>query len=904
MEKKIKILHLEDSYKDAEIIRDIVESGENVSAYFVVDNEKDYLSALQKESIDLILSDYSLPDFNGNEALKAAREKYASIPFIFVSGAIGEDTAIDAMVNGATDYVFKNKLERLIPAINRANHERQQEINRRLAEKKLKEKTELLVSQNVKYLQINNELLFQNKEKIKRAAELLIANTELAFQNEEKKKRADELVIANKELAFQNSEKEKRAAELIIANKELLFQNEEKEKRANELIIANKELVFQNEMKEKRADELMLANKELAFQNEEKEKRANELIIANKELAYQNVEKEKRADELDTANQELAYQNVEKEKRADELIIAEIELAFQKEEKGKRADELIIADKELLFQNNEKNNRAAELIIADKELDFQQVEKSKRAEELIIANKELVVQNKLKEKRAAELIIANKELHFQNEEKEKRAAELNIANKELHFQNKEKEKRAAELIIANKELHFQNEEKEKRAAELIIANKELLFQNEEKEKRAAELIVANKELHFQNEEKEKRAAELNIANKELLFQNEEKEKRASELIISKEKAEESDKLKTAFLQNMSHEIRTPLNGIIGFSALLNYEDVSREEIKEYSAIISQSGNRLIEIVNNVLDISKIETGQIVIEQKAIVIDEIFYDLLTFFTPVAKTKKLRLNYTNQPDKTNMIYSDEAKLHQILTNLINNAVKFTKSGSIDFGFETKDNSIQFYVKDTGIGIPAELHDKVFIRFIQAEQSMTKNYEGAGLGLAISKGLVELLGGKIWVESEIGIGTTFFFTLPITTIKEQEKTEAITSPVQGKKSNRKILIAEDDWTSFQYLSKILSKASVTIIHAENGEQAVELVKANSDIDLILMDIRMPVMNGIDAARLIKQIRPNLPIIAQTAYAFSEEKTTILTTGFDEYLSKPLQYSKLDELIKKYLQ
>ncbi|KAF0128808.1 MAG: PAS/PAC sensor hybrid histidine kinase [Bacteroidetes bacterium] len=882
MEKKIKILHLEDSYKDAEIIRDIVESGENVSAYFVVDNEKDYLSALQKESIDLILSDYSLPDFNGNEALKVAREKYASIPFIFVSGAIGEDTAIDAMVNGATDYVFKNKLERLIPAINRANHERQQEINRRLAEKKLKEKTELLVSQNVKYLQINNELLFQNKEKIKRAAELLIANTELAFQNEEKKKRADELVIANKELAFQNSEKEKRAAELIIANKELLFQNEEKEKRANELIIANKELVFQNEMKEKRADELMLANKELAFQNEEKEKRANELIIANKELAYQNVEKEKRADELDTANQELAYQNVEKEKRADELIIAEKELAFQKEEKGKRADELIIADKELLFQNNEKNNRAAELIIADKELDFQQVEKSKRAEELIIANKELVVQNKLKEKRAAELIIANKELHFQNEEKEKRAAEL---------------------IIANKELHFQNEEKEKRAAELIIANKELLFQNEEKEKRAAELIVANKELHFQNEEKEKRAAELNIANKELLFQNEEKEKRASELIISKEKAEESDKLKTAFLQNMSHEIRTPLNGIIGFSALLNYEDVSREEIKEYSAIISQSGNRLIEIVNNVLDISKIETGQIVIEQKAIVIDEIFYDLLTFFTPVAKTKKLRLNYTNQPDKTNMIYSDEAKLHQILTNLINNAVKFTKSGSIDFGFETKDNSIQFYVKDTGIGIPAELHDKVFIRFIQAEQSMTKNYEGAGLGLAISKGLVELLGGKIWVESEIGKGTTFFFTLPITTIKEQEKTEAITSPVQGKKSNRKILIAEDDWTSFQYLSKIMSKSNVTIIHAENGEQAVELVKENSDIDLILMDIRMPVMNGIDAARLIKQIRPNLPIIAQTAYAFSEEKTTILTTGFDEYLSKPLQYSKLDELIKKYL-
>jgi signal transduction histidine kinase/PleD family two-component response regulator len=691
MKKKINILHLEDSFTDAEIIRKIVEREENVATYFVVNNKKDYLSVLDKESIDLILSAYNLPGFKGNEALKVAHRKYAKTPFIFVSGTMGEDMATEAIENGATDCVFKDKLERLIPAIQKASHEQEDSIM--LTEKKLKEKTKLLVSQNEKYTQVNDELLFQNEEKIKRAAELLIANKELAFQSLEKKKRAKELVIANIELAFQSVEKEKRAAELIIANKELQFQNEEKEKRANELI------------------------------------------------------------------------------------------------------------------------------------------------------------------------IANKELHFQNEEKEKRASELVIANKELHFQNKEKEKRASELVIANKELHFQNKEKEKRANELIIANKELQFQNEEKEKRASELIIA------------------------------------------KEKAEESDKLKTAFLQNMSHEIRTPLNGIIGFSTLLTYEDVSQEEIKEYSTIISQSGNRLIEIVNNVLDISKIETGQIIIEPKAIVIDEICADLLNFFTPVARAKKITLNYVNQNDKTQKIYTDEAKLHQILTNLINNAVKFTKTGSIDFGFETKGNFVQFYVKDTGIGIPAELHDKVFIRFIQAEQSMTKNYEGAGLGLAISKGLVELLGGKIWVESVVGKGTTFFFKLPDVTAKEQAKAEEVYTEVPGKKSQKKILIAEDDWASFQYLSRMLTKSVVSFIHAENGEQAVELARSNPDIDLILMDIRMPVMNGIDAARLIKQFRPDLPIIAQTAYAFSEEKDTILSTGFDEYLSKPLQYSRLDELIKKYM-
>jgi signal transduction histidine kinase/CheY-like chemotaxis protein len=747
------------------------------------------------------------------------------------------------------------------------------------------------------------ELVYQKKEKAKRAAELLIANTELAFQNEEKGNRAAELIIANKELNFQNEEKEKRAAELIIANIELVYQDEEKGNRAAELIIANKELVFQNKEKEKRAAELIIANTELAFQNEEKEKRAAELSIANKELVFQNEEKEKRAAELSIANTELAFQNAEKEKRAAELIIANTELVFQNDEKEKRAAELGIANTELAFQNEEKEKRAAELSIANTELAFQNEEKEKRAAELIIANTELVFQNDEKEKRAAELGIANTELAFQNEEKEKRAAELGIANNELAFQNKEKEKRAAELIIANTELVFQNEEKEKRAAELGIANTEFAFQNEEKEKRAAELGIANKELVFQNEEKEKRAAELSIANTELVFQNQEKEKRAAELIIAKENAEESDKLKTAFLQNMSHEIRTPLNGIIGFSSLLNEDDISKDEIKEFTAIISQSGKRLIEIVNNVLDISKIQTGQIEIKRKKILVNTIFSDLFTFFSPIANAKNIILNYNNQNDKFRTIFTDETKLHQILTNLINNAIKFTKSGNIDFGYEIKKNFIQLYVKDTGIGLPKELFERIFDRFIQAEQSMTKNYEGAGLGLAISKGLVELLGGKIWVDSEIDKGTTFYFTLPYCQVEAPFMVINEIPDVPVKQSRGKILIAEDDWTSFQYLKRILVKKDIIVLHVENGEEAIAMVKSTPDINLILMDIRMPIMDGIEATKQIKKLRPDLPIIAQTAYAFEDEKNKILAIGCDEYLAKPLENNKLHSMISKYM-
>ena len=313
------------------------------------------------------------------------------------------------------------------------------------------------------------------------------------------------------------------------------------------------------------------------------------------------------------------------------------------------------------------------------------------------------------------------------------------------------------LLIAGKELASQNIEKEKRVAELIIAN-------EEKGKRAEELIIANKELAFQNEEKEKRAEELIIANKELAFQNEEKEKRAEELIKAKEKAEESDRLKSAFLTNMSHEIRTPMNGILGFTELLKEPNLSSEEQQYFIENIQISGARMLDTINNIVDVSKIETGLSKVHIIELNINEKVESIYKFFKPEVELKGLQFLLKNSlTSKGAVIKTDNGKVNGILTSLVKNAIKFTNSGSIEFGYEKKGEYLEFFVKDTGVGIPENQKELIFKSFRQGSESNDRGFEGSGLGLFIAKYYVEMLGGEIRVESEEGKGSAFYFTIP---------------------------------------------------------------------------------------------------------------------------------------------
>ena len=376
-----------------------------------------------------------------------------------------------------------------------------------------------------------------------------------------------------------------------------------------------------------------------------------------------------------------------------------------------------------------------------------------------------------------------------------------------------------------------------------------------------------------------------------------------ELITSKLKAEESDRLKTVFLQNMSHEIRTPMNGILGFLNLLKTSRLE-DERKKYIDIINKSGDRLLNTINNIIEISKIESNQLTVHYSEVNIMEVMDFHLNFFNQQAKEKGLQLKLSEQiRDEKAFTETDKYILDNILTNLICNAIKFTKKGTIEFGNYIEENVMVFYVKDTGAGIPPSRLNAIFERFIQADMKITRPYEGSGLGLSIVKAYVEKLNGKIWVESEINIGSTFYFSIPYIPLKREvinlaEREENVNIP--GKLFT--ILVAEDDEISFLYIKQILKISDIKLLHAKNGKEAIQMLMENPNISLILMDIKMPVMNGLDAARQIRQFNKDIPIIAQTAFALAGDKEMALEAGCNNYITKPINGNKLIQLINEY--
>lgn len=382
------------------------------------------------------------------------------------------------------------------------------------------------------------------------------------------------------------------------------------------------------------------------------------------------------------------------------------------------------------------------------------------------------------------------------------------------------------------------------------------------------------------------------------------------LIDARLKAEEADKLKSAFLANMSHEIRTPLNSIIGFSEIMLDEETSSEEKDQFLQLISSAGKTLLQLIDDIIDISKIEAGQVRISISEFELHQLLDEILINIHNEQKKrekKHIEIRLRKGLELENFfIESDPFRLRQIMMNLLVNALKFVDTGFIEFGYtQPKAGLIQFYVKDTGLGIERDKSHLIFQRFGQVDSTYKRNLDGTGLGLAICHSLTELLGGKIWFDSEEGKGTTFYFTLPAP--KDFAKLENEESVRYGKINKNwsgfKFLVADDVKANYLFLKAVMKDTAAQILWAKNGTEAIEIVRRHTDLSLVLMDIRMPEKDGYEASRQIKQMNPGLPIIAQTAFAETENQNAALEAGCDEYITKPISLTELLSVINKLL-
>jgi PAS domain S-box-containing protein len=423
----------------------------------------------------------------------------------------------------------------------------------------------------------------------------------------------------------------------------------------------------------------------------------------------------------------------------------------------------------------------------------------------------------------------------------------------------------------------------------------------------SERIQAQERIKEQNEELLKAEEELKSTNNELIDLTEKLLSQREELKKAKEKAEESDRLKSAFLANMSHEIRTPMNGIIGFAQMLRRGDYPADKQRKFLGVIHSLTNHLLQIINDIVDISKIEADQLSVYKETFYVNDLLHEIYnTFAEEIQNQEKtelqLKLKSTLKREES-QIHTDNIRLRQILANLMSNAVKFTDSGHIEIGYRIEDNYYIFYVEDTGIGISKSKQEEIFNRFRQANEAMTRKFEGTGLGLSICKSLSEKLEGKIWVDSQEKKGSIFYVKIPKGDIKNIRIDSKSEKRIDYNWENYTVLIVEDEEANQIFIKELLEPTKIKILLAENGKEALEMYRSNQKIDIILLDIRLPDILGIEVAQDIRKTDKRIPIIAQTAYAMGDDRESSLKAGCNNYVSKPIDINLLLSLINDYL-
>jgi PAS domain S-box-containing protein len=897
MPGKLKILFVEDVLIDAELIWREIEKNKISFSKELVDRREKYLEYLKDFEPDLIISDYSLPQFDGITALSLRNEHAPLIPFILVTGSVNEEVAVECMKAGADDYILKDNLSRLGPAILNSIKKS------KLAKEKITAKEELQKS----------EMRLQKAQAIAHVGNWELDLSRKTMWGSDEALRIYGLNQETHEIPYQSAKvgplPEYRAM-LDEALDRLLKYNEPydiefKIKRENDgsirSVYSKAELIIEpdgeqvkvvgviQDITERRKADEALKRSELRFK-QISEHSGEWIWEVDKEGLYtysSPVVKDILGYEPEELICKKHFYDLFSPDIREELKLGALEAFKQKASFDnfvnsnihKDGREVILFTSGIPMLDSEGNLTGYRGV--DKDITLQ-----KRAEEAVE-----------QERRMLRTLIDNLPDPIFVVDKEGRKVIANKADVE-HIGLKSEDE---VLGKTDTDLFPGRIGKRGHADDLKVINSgKPIFNREEEflDGKGVKRWLQTTKIPLQD--KDGNITGLVGIGHDITKRKENEE----ELIRAKEKAEESDKLKTAFLHNISHEIRTPMNAIVGFSALLGEPDLDRQTQKSYVEIIMQSSNHLLSIISDIVDISNIEANLTKTSENEISLNKTIKSLCNQFIPRAEEKKIELVCeTGLSDSDGFILTDSTKLNQILSNLISNALKFTDKGRIKLHYNLNDNFLEFCVSDTGIGISPENHSRIFDRFYQIQNEETRLYEGTGLGLSISKAYVELLGGRIWVISEPGTGASFFFTIPYKKqiVKSLPVYEDIVPKAFVFPQKKIILVAEDVESNYKLIRYFLSGSNTEILHAFNGKEAVEKFLSINNIDLILMDIKMPVMDGYTATKLIREKNATVPIIAQTAYADDKEKA--IEYGCSGFISKPFDKKALFKALSEFI-
>lgn len=770
MKGQLKILLLEDLPEDADLISRTLKKNELNFKLLTVDNKTDFVREITDFDPDLILSDYSLPQYSGLEALHHVLGLSYFIPFIIVTGSINEDTAVECIKQGATDYVTKENLVRLAPAITAALDKKETRLKKEEVERAFLE-SERRFRYSFDHANVGMCLIDLNDN-------ILQANPKLS-----------------QILGYSGEELEKANIYDITHSDDIEFS-----KKIHLNCISGKS------------------------ESAEFEKR---YIHKNGNSVWVYISLSLIKDPQEKPLYFISHIQDISQRKASEDEIRKLFLAVEQSPS-------IVCITDVDGRIEYVNTRFLEV-------------SGYTFDEIHGQNPRILKSGELGQDYYEELW--------------KTITSGKIWKGEFHNMKK------------NGEYYW------------VLAS---IAPIKDEKGTITHFVAMQEDITFRKEME-------------------------GDLVKAKEKAEESDRLKSSFLATISHELRTPLNAIIGFSELLlRGEGNIHDKVLDYAKIIFDSGKNLLGIINDIFDISMIEANEVMLYPEIFSVNGLFNEVRNNFMNHDEivSKKLKLTFLkNLKDDEDMIFTDRVKFTRVLTNLIGNAIKFTDKGEIDVGYYVNNTNhtpwLEFYVKDTGIGIPEDKIELIFERFRQVDDTNTRRFGGSGLGLSIAKKIIELLGGKIWVKSEPGKGSTFFFTLPFTTSDQQNK-EINTSDTEMliNWDNKTVLIVEDVEMNYLYIDEILEDTGINRLWAKTGNEALQLFKQHNDkLDIILMDIMLPDIDGYEVTKQIRSVNDSVPIVAQTAFALSGDQEKTIDAGCNDYIPKPINQEELLKLMGKYL-